>query len=151
MFLPVYQHCAPTVTTLHVEFHTEDSDDILPTVEMLTIPDAASQAEHVLPHLTDLTMVICSTSTEHILFRLEQTKKMIGSRWGGASPLKRLRLDGKVHPEETTPLGLRTSSLALFLRGLQREGLDVTWIVEGDDMLMESQEDERAFRLLTAS
>ena len=134
---PFMMPCISAVTTLHLEFHSESSDDILPAIELLTVPENVDGVV-VLPHLTDLIIVICSSSTEHILFKQEQTQRMIGSRWGSAvSRLKRLRLEGKVYPEGTMPLTLRSSSLKLFLRGLKRDGLDVTWIVEGDDMLVE--------------
>lgn len=130
--LPLFKLCASSITTLHIDFYADNEDDIVPTAKLLTV----SEDTAILPHLTDLAILVCSSSAKPV-FTLGETEKMIKSRVGGISPLKRLRLERKACPGSMTAVGLRASSLAIILRDLKREGFDVTWIVAKKDMLEE--------------
>lgn len=145
-FLPLFELCALTLTSLHVSFHDNMSSN-LSLIRMFTIEDTT--ASPILPHLTDLAFTANMFSR---VFELEEFETMINSRLdvkAGIARLERLRLerDHLAGYTGVTSFGFKISSLSISLRKLAKQGLDVTWIIHGEDILKDGEYNERALHL----
>ncbi|KAF9031993.1 hypothetical protein BDZ89DRAFT_1158679 [Hymenopellis radicata] len=111
--------------------------------EVSTLLDSltVTPSQQPLPSLREL-RIISSTVDDHLVFTNSKLYDLVASRWnvtGNVSRLSKLTLENHIDIDEPR-ITYETSTFASFLLNLQAQGLDVVWMMGGQDVLADALE-----------
>ncbi|KAF9024955.1 hypothetical protein BDZ89DRAFT_1068734 [Hymenopellis radicata] len=138
--IPILQ--LPSLVSLRVHLDVEVYSGAATSALLDTLTVAPTK--QVLPGLRELE--ITTNTLIDFLFPHDRLPAMILSRWNvpkNVARLSKLTLSREDYPEPLHPI-YNTSALAFFLWDLEDKGLEVSWTMEGDNLLAQGREYARS-------